>query len=552
MKHNFSFITSSLFSGARVAMFALGALAMVACSDDPTASGGTDEPTTKEISEVVEWMDGRLQKEYYWMDEYNEKHSSFDLSLDWDKFLNATLKKLKTNTDDGGYYGYYDSYGKYKEERDFYTYVDREETSETSASVTRADYPKTKGYGISIYPYYMKVGNLEGYSDSDYCFIIDHIYPESQAAEAGLKRGDIILKFNGSKITNSNVQEVYSTLMQGKSTIELETYGLKEDLKEKDFSTVSVSVAEFEENPVAYSDILTLSEKYEVGDRKIGYLCYLSFDKEFDQKLIDAVAGLIEKGATDVILDLRANGGGHVTSSILLASMLLDESYVGPGKVYARLVHNPNNKVNPDEEYTLEKRHTPSGASTSVDIPNLNLKKVWIICSDLTASASEMVIVGLRGLDVEVELVGGITEGKNCGMEVTFKNHDGYKYTFAPITFMNENGKGFSDYGEGITPEHDLYEKSKDETLSEDLRRECAYFPMPKAAWGDADRDIALCETVLQICGKSLFGNAGKMSAHKQLTTRAAVEPTFERASMRLERPDLKSRGMILHKQDIQ
>ena len=47
MKHNFSFITSSLFSGARVAMFALGALAMVACSDDPTASGGTDEPTTK-------------------------------------------------------------------------------------------------------------------------------------------------------------------------------------------------------------------------------------------------------------------------------------------------------------------------------------------------------------------------------------------------------------------------------------------------------------------------------------------------------------------------
>ncbi len=551
MKRSFSFITSSFGSSARAAMFALCTLAMVACSDDPTANDNPDKPTTKEISKVVEWMDGRLKNEYYWLDEYNEKHSSFDLTLAWDKFLDATLKKLTTNSDDGSIID---------GTRHFYTTVYRDEKDDVVASATRSDFPTVRGYGILLSPYV--INEVEGYSEDDYGYVVEHIYPGSQAEQAGLKRGDTIMKINGTTIGAHNYQELYNTVIGGKTPIELEVYSLNEESGESEILTCDLTAAHHEENPVAYSGILDLDkELFNVGDKKIGYLCYLAFEADFDMKLIDAVTELVEGGATDVILDLRANSGGHVTSSALLASMLLDESYAMGDKVYAHLIHNPKNKVSEDSDYHLIQKYTPEDSSVAVDIPNLGLKKVWVICSEISASASEMVIVGLRGLDVEVELVGNITEGKNCGMRVTYYpgpsddefDSEGYRYTFAPITFMIENGKGFSDYGDGITPEHYLREKSKDKNLSKDLRSACGYFPVPEVAWGDVTRDVALCETVLQICGESLFDSPSDQAfARNSLMTRSGLGSMPQRTSLKAERTDLKSLGMIVREQDIQ
>lgn len=548
MKRNFSFITSSFGSGVRVAMLALCASAMVACGDDPTTSDNPDDPTTEEISKVVEWMDGRLKSEYYWLDEYNEKHSSFDLTLAWDKFLDATLKKLTTNTDDGS---------TVDGVRHFYTTVYREEKDDVVASATRSDFPTVRGYGILLSPYV--INEVEGYSEDDYGYVIEHIYPGSQAEQAGLKRGDTIMRINGTAIGVNNYQTLYNSMIAGKAPVELEVSSFNEESEQSEKLTYNLTAEHFEENPVAYSGILDLDkELFNVGDKKIGYLCYLAFEADFDMKLIDAVKGLVEGGATDVILDLRANGGGHVTSSILLASMLLDESYATGNKVYAHLIHNPKNKVSKDSDYHLIQKYTPDGSTSAVDLPNLGLKKVWVICSELSASASEMVIVGLRGLDVEVELVGNITEGKNSGMRVTYYPSDtdydeeGYRYTFAPITFMIENGKGFSDYGDGITPEHYLREKSKDKNLSKDLRSACGYFPVPEVAWGSVTRDVALCETVLQICGQSLFDSSSdKAFAGKPLMTRSGSVSMPQRTSLKVERTDLNSLGMYVSEQDI-
>ena len=544
MKRIFSFITPTMVSRACVATLSVCALAMVACTDDPTTGETPDKPTTDvEVDKIVEWMDGRLQKEYYWMEEYNDKRSTFNMSLEWDEYLDATLLKLNTNIDDGNV-----SNGK----RYLYTYVDRKKDNSASAT-TRSDFPVEEGYGIELSTYVVTFSGIDKYTDGNYGFPIEHAYPASSADEEGLKRGDVIVEVNGSPITRTNYSNLWSELRAGEGSADVRVYSYDEEEEEYVFLDCTLTSKSYEENPVAFGDLLTIdSEKIDIGDKKIGYLCYLSFEADFDQKLVEAVENLIAKGATDVILDLRSNGGGHVTSSVLLASMLLDESYVGPGKVYARLKHNPNNKVYDDEEYTLQKRYTPNGASTSVDVPNLGLKKVWIICSEDSASASEMVIVGLRGLDVEVELVGNITEGKNCGMEVTSKTHDGYKYSFAPITFMNENGKGFSDYGDGIVPEHYLYEKSNSKVLKESLRSACAYYPIPITVWGDVENDIALCETVMQICGTTLFAPSAKSSSSHTLTTRAAASTMPQRTDIRMEKTDLKSRGMIVREQDIE
>lgn len=513
---------------------------MASCGEDPVPpepSKPTPSPTPsptpeKVVSEITKWMDERLQKEYMWMDEYNEKHSKFDMSLEKQEYLNKTLLSLTTNQSDGGGTG---------ADRYIYSYIQH---LGSSRAATRASFPTVTGYGIEPCYYVVGVSNIEGYSKGDYGFVVEHTYTGSPAAEAGLRRGDVLLKVNGETITESSYSNIFYSLFyeaSGSVTITARIYN--DEAKEYEYKDFELTASAYEANPVAYSGILDIDkQKYNVGDKKIGYLSYLSFDGDFDDALVEAMREIADEGATEMILDLRTNGGGLVNSSVLLASMLLDESYVHPDKIYARLKHNPDNKVYSDQELMLEKNYTPSGQTALKDLPNIGIKKLYLICSESTASASEMVIVGLRGLDVEVTLIGNTTEGKNCGMEVTEKSFDGETYEFAPITFMNENGKGFSDYGEGIVPEVDLAALADNSSISQKLQSKCAYFPIPYTTWADVKNDIALEEAVMQICGSTLF----TPSASAQSSTRASVEMLPKRTMHKMIKKDVKKRGMYI------
>jgi C-terminal processing protease CtpA/Prc len=246
---------------------------------------------------------------------------------------------------------------------------------------------------------------------------------------------------------------------------------------------------------VAYSGLITLPEAVADSGKKIGYLSYLSFDADYDTELIDALRKLGEEGITDLILDLRVNGGGSVNSSILLASSILGSSY--EGKIYATLDRHEKNKY----DDSVCKLVTHNGTTA---LPSLNMPALWVIASNGTASASEMVIVGLDGLDVPVTVVGARTEGKNCGMDVIEKTFGSTTYSYAPITFLNLNAKGFNDYGEGIEPDIDI-----NSYMSKSSREEIQYFartfPMPTGDWGVTKKDLALFEAVMQICGKSVL-----------------------------------------------
>ena len=82
--------------------------------------------------------------------------------------------------------------------------------------------------------------------------------------------------------------------------------------------------------------------------------------------------------------------------------------------------------------------------------------KIYVIGTVNTASASELIINSLRGIDKTVKLVGQTTNGKNVGMEVmSFGPVDGYSYVFAPISFQSYNAKGESNYANGFTPDID-------------------------------------------------------------------------------------------------
>lgn len=473
----------------------------------------------KDMDEVVKYMDTRLREEYYWLDEYNDKWQSFDFKVQYktedayNEMLLKNLSMLTTNLADGGY--------DYANQRYIYTNVAVIPQHEYNASATRAGGAVTYGYGFDISNIILIIddGGTQSSHDDSYVFVVEHVYANSPAASSGLRRGDYISMVNGNTITGNNYNDIFYTLVtQTASSISLQ----KIDPKTMKEASATIPRRQFNANPVAYSAVLTPSEEINPSGKKIGYLAYLSFDHDGDDKLIEAIQHLHAAGAEEMILDLRSNGGGSVDSAIKLSSMLIDESYVG--QVCAKLVHNPKNVYYHGDSQisTYPFRKHENHDETGQDLPNLSMTKVYVIVSDNTASASEMVIMALRGMDIEVELIGKTTEGKNCGMEVTTKTHNNYVYEFAPITFLNFNAKDEHEYSDGIKPQVDFAALEEVET-DKDLNKSLRLFPTPEAPWGNTTDDLALFETILRINGKSLFDNDAATTAlwQKGTATRA-------------------------------
>lgn len=490
------------------------------------------------VSEVTRWVDERLRNEYYWLDEYNEKRGTFDMSLAFDKYLSTSLMSLTTNTGDGGYLS----------DGSRYLYSNIKKESSTRA-VMAVEEPTISSFGLVISS--LLVG-LDQKGTLAFC--VDHVYPSSPAAEAGIKRGDMIYKVNGKSTTDmTEASQIFYDLQYGTGTMEITLKTA--DLEKGQYvdATYSLTAADYKENPVAYCDILPIDENANPDGKKVGYISYLSFDADFDQSLIESISSLAEKGATDVVLDLRTNGGGSVNSALYLSSMLLDESYAD--KHFATLKHNPKNTRFEDERCKLVKSYTDPNTLSMSDLPNLGIDKLWVIVSQLSASASEMVIVGMLGIDVPVFVVGEQTEGKNCGMEVIERTIDGDTYVYAPITFLNENAKGFSDYDDGIEPDVDLTKYIDDESVAENLRDMCYFYPIPRAEWGEYKRDIALAEMVKQICqGTSLFASSSASSfVEPALTTRSQGAPMLRKGGrVNLPANDLRRQGMYLTEAEME
>ncbi len=419
---------------------------------------GIDNPAYGQNNQVdrdiIAYIDQRLEEEYYWLDEVAEKSYLFDREFcKWTDYLKSSLSKLKTNVDDGSV--------KSNGQRSFYSYI-TEVSSTTRAAVN--------SYGLLLH--YTIIGNGDYYH-----FVVDHVYPDSPAAQAGVVRGDLITMVDGSYITRNNYSSLFSSIQNGtKQSLKL-TF-LRQTTKEN--FTVQIGKGQYDENPVAHHEVI------DVDGKKIGYISYISFESEYDDELIAALQELKAQGAQELILDLRINTGGAVNSAVTLCSALVPATM--EGEKLCELVRNPNNK-----------RGTQSSIFNLKDAGTIfSLDDLTVICSNYSASSSELVVMGLRGLDFPVTLIGSQTEGKNCGMDVTRKTIGGKSLEFAPITFMCFNAKGNGDWGEGIVPDVDLKDENNDFGLYD------VNYPLPRADWGDEHYDIALAVAIAKITGKRL------------------------------------------------
>lgn len=210
--------------------------------------------------------------------------------------------------------------------------------------------------------------------------------------------------------------------------------------------TVTLTSANLVESPVNRTAVLP------TGTGNVGYILLNTFSPFSTEKaIVDAVAALRAQTVTDVVLDLRYNGGGLLAIASQLSYLVAGPTRTS-GRIFERLQFNAmagsGNPVTggantPTPFYTTGLGFT---VPTTTTLQPLTLPRVYVLTTASTCSASEAVINGLRGVDVEVVLIGSTT----CGKPYGFYSADNCGQTYFSIQFKGVNDKSFGDYADGF------------------------------------------------------------------------------------------------------
>lgn len=281
---------------------------------------------------------------------------------------------------------------------------------------------------------------------NDIFALIEFVYPNTPAAEAGLKRGDILVLLNNSDITDDN----YMDLLNGETiTLSLGVLGPNGISVGE---SVTMTSKELNLNPVVKTEIV------EHEGHKIGYLFYAQFIDNYNTSLDTAFQHFVDEQVTDVVIDLRYNPGGYTSAAQYLCSNLAPVSVVNAGSPL--VTYQWNDKY---QEYWRQNNVTSQlEVNFMSDVPvKMGLDKVYILTGPGTASASEFTITGLKPY-MNVTTVGETTFGKYTA-SITLKPEDFYESTgyysefdnwgVQPIVIRYANSQGVTDFKDGFAPD---------------------------------------------------------------------------------------------------
>ena len=241
--------------------------------------------------------------------------------------------------------------------------------------------------------------------------LIVSIIDDSPALEAGLKAGDIILKMDGESVEGKTTDEFTKLVKSSnKQTI---TLTLLRDNKEIDIAVTRKIVT-----------LKSVSSKiFEQDGKKVGYI-YISIfaantDSQFKKELID----LEKKGINSLVIDVRDNTGGHLTSVENIISMFLDKNHV---------------------IYQIESK----GKTTKTYSKNNDSKKykVVMLVNENSASASEMLTAAMKE-EYGSEVVGMKTFGKGTVQEVGNTSNTNLNYKITTKKWLTPKGNWINKKG---------------------------------------------------------------------------------------------------------
>lgn len=271
--------------------------------------------------------------------------------------------------------------------------------------------------------------------------------PDWPAVAAGVARGARVLAVDGVDVATGPAATLNAGLFPA---AEGETHEFTiQDAGATAPRTVTLEAIKGENAPV---------QNIAVTDTPLGPVGYLLFNDHIataENALIGAIGQLRDAGVTDLVLDIRYNGGGFLDIASELAFMIAG-TVPTAGRTFERLQfsdkHPTTNPVTGEPLAPMPFHSTSQGFSVAdgVPLPTLDLPRVYVLTGPSTCSASESIMNGLRGVDVEVIQIGSTT----CGKPYGFFGFDNCGTTYFSIQFRGVNEKGFGDYADGFTPQN--------------------------------------------------------------------------------------------------
>ena len=304
-----------------------------------------------------------------------------------------------------------------------------------------------------------RIGNTD-----DVFGFVEYVIKDSDASSKDIKRGDVFIGVNGTELNVNN----YIDLLFGEN----DTYTLNMATIEN--NTISPNGKEVtltkQENLV--EDPILVNKVLNIGDKTIGYLMYNSFTPGSGEALNNVFADFKGQNVTDLVLDLRYNSGGRASTAIILSSLIYGTN---TEELFYRDRYNDKIQAifEPGEldNNFVATTGTAYGNSNAA-LNTLNLNSVYVLATGASASASELVMVGLEPY-INVVHIGTTTVGKNEG-SFTFvddpENGNFYnperedrinpenQWALQAIVSRSENSAGFSDYSDGLIPDIELEE----------------------------------------------------------------------------------------------
>lgn len=252
---------------------------------------------------------------------------------------------------------------------------------------------------------------------------VRQVFKNSSAGQAGIKRGWKVLKVGGLTPTNDQTFSAELGRILNNASVSFE-------FQQPDGTTkaLTLTATDYKTDPIQAVNV------FEREGKKIGYFCFTDFLGDNTANELNTVFNDFKaKGVTDLIIDLRYNGGGYVSLAQQLCNHLAPSA--ANGKVMFSYQYN-------------DKLSAYTKATNFSLKNNINISKLVVITTKNSASASELLINSLKP-HMEVKIVGANSHGKPVGFPVI----PVMNYVVAPVAFKTVNSAGEADYYDGFTPD---------------------------------------------------------------------------------------------------
>lgn len=279
---------------------------------------------------------------------------------------------------------------------------------------------------------------------------IAYVAPGTAATQNNLARGAEFLTANGVDVINDDTTAGIATINEALfSPVAGKTYTFT--VLDRGATTPRTLV--MTASNVAMPPVMNVST-LPAPNNAVGYIQFNDHIEPAESQLVSAVNQLKAAnngaGVSDLVLDIRYNGGGLLDIASELAYMIAGPSATS-GKFFEQETFNSKNPFNQTvAQSTVPFHNTTQGFTLAAGqpLPQLGLSTVYVITTNSTCSASEAIINGLRGVGVKVVQIGGTT----CGKPYGFYPQDNCSTTYFTIQFEGVNNAGFGGYADGFIP----------------------------------------------------------------------------------------------------